>query len=84
MGHFKTEYNLEIQMLSQGVSILYSSFANKKKIEERMPMLMSKIITSITKKKYPPHQLFIILKLIENDIDIDEEVEIPYVRFRFR
>lgn len=84
MEHFKTEYNLEIQMLSQGVSILYSFFANKKKVAERMPMPMSQIITSITKKEFPPNQLFIILELIANDIDTDEEVEIPYVKFRFR
>lgn len=84
MEHFKTEYNLEISMLSQGVSILYSFFANKKKVEERMPMPMSKIITSITKKEFPPNQLFLILELIANDLDTDEEVEIPYVKFRFR
>jgi ubiquitin-activating enzyme E1 len=84
MEYFKTNYNLEIQMLSQGVSILYSFFANKKKVEERMRMPMSQIITSITKKDFPPNQLFIILELIANDIDTDEEVEIPYVKFRFR
>lgn len=84
MEHFKTEYNLEISMLSQGVSILYSFFANKKKVAERLPMPMSKIITSITKKEFPPNQLFIILELIANDLDTDEEVEIPYVKFRFR
>jgi ubiquitin-activating enzyme E1 len=84
MEYFKTNFNLEIQMLSQGVSILYSFFANKKKVEERMKMPMSKIITSITKKEFPPNQLFIILELIANDIDTDEEVEIPYVKFRFR
>merc|ERR1712038_54930 len=84
MEYFKTKYNLDVQMLSQGVSILYSFFANRKKVEERMPMPMSKIITSITKKEFPPNQLFIILELIANDIDTDEEVEIPYVKFRFR
>ena len=84
MEHFKTEYNLEISMLSQGVSILYSFFSNKKKVAERLPMPMSKIITSITKKEFPPNQLFIILELIANDLDTDEEVEIPYVKFRFR
>jgi len=84
MEHFKNEYNLEVSMLSQGVSILYSFFANKKKVAERMKMPMSKIITSITKKEFPPNQLFLVLELIANDLDTDEEVEIPYVKFRFR
>jgi len=84
MEYFKSKFNLDIQMLSQGVSILYSFFANKKKVEERMKMPMSEIITSITGKEFPPNQLFIILELIANDIDTDEEVEIPYVKFRFR
>eukprot|EP00559_Dactyliosolen_fragilissimus_P003029 CAMPEP_0184864792 /NCGR_PEP_ID=MMETSP0580-20130426/16092_1 /TAXON_ID=1118495 /ORGANISM="Dactyliosolen fragilissimus" /LENGTH=1052 /DNA_ID=CAMNT_0027363711 /DNA_START=158 /DNA_END=3316 /DNA_ORIENTATION=- len=84
MDYFETEYNLEISMLSQGVSILYSFFANKKKVEERMKMPLSKIVTSITKKEFPPSQLFIILELIANDLTTDEEVELPYVKFRFR
>lgn len=84
IDYFKEELNLEISMLSQGVSILYSFFANKKKVEERMPMKMSDIITSITKKEFPPNQLFIILEIIANDLDTDEEVEIPYIKFRFR
>ena len=61
-----------------------SFFANKKNVEERKKMPMSKIIESITKKEFPPNQLYIILKLIANDLDTDEEVEIPYVKFRFR
>lgn len=82
--HFETEYNLEISMLSQGVSILYSFFANKKKVAERMKMPMSKIVQSITKKEFPPNQLFIILEIIANDKTTDEEVDLPYVKFRFR
>jgi len=82
--YFESEYNLEISMLSQGVSILYSFFANKKKVAERMKMPMSKIVESITKKEFPPNQLFIILELIANDKDTDEEVELPYIKFRFR
>ena len=84
MDFFQNEYNLEISMLSQGVSILYSFFANKKKVEERMKMPMSKIVTSITKKEFPPNQLFIIFEVIANDLETDEEVELPYVKFRFR
>lgn len=84
MDHFEKEYNLEISMLSHGVSILYSFFANKKKVEERKAMKMTEVITSITKKEFPPNQLFIILEVIANDLTTDEEVELPYIRYRFR
>jgi len=84
MDFFQSEYNLEISMLSHGVSILYSFFANKKKVEERMVMPMSEVVSSIAKKEFPPNQLFIILEVIANDLDTDEEVELPYVKFRFR
>lgn len=84
MDHFENEYNLEISMLSYGVSILYSFFANKKKVEERKAMKMTEVITSITKKEFPPNQLFIVLEVIANDKGTDEEVELPYIKFRFR
>lgn len=84
MDYFEKEFNLEISMLSHGVSILYSFFANKKKVEERKAMRMTEVITSITKKEFPPNQLFIILEIIANDKSTDEEVELPYVKFRFR
>lgn len=47
MDYFKTEYNLEISMLSQGVSIIYSFFANKQKIKERMKMPMSQVVQTV-------------------------------------
>jgi ubiquitin-activating enzyme E1 len=84
MTYFENEYNLEISMLSFGVSILYSFFANKKKVEERKAMKMTEVIHDITKKEFPPNQLFIILEVIANDKDTDEEVELPYIKYRFR
>jgi ubiquitin-activating enzyme E1 len=84
MDYFEKEYNLEISMLSYGVSILYSFFANKKKVEERKAMKMTEVIHSITKKEFPSNQLFIILEVIANDIETGEEVELPYIKFRFR
>ena len=84
MDHFEREYNLEISMLSHGVSILYSFFANKKKVQERKAMPITDVITSITKKEFPPNQLFLTLEVIANDKETDEEVEIPYVKLRFR
>jgi len=82
MDYFEKEYNLEISMLSHGVSILYSFFANKKKVEERKAMKMTDVITSITKKEFPPEQLFIILEVIANEKETDEEVDLPYIKFR--
>lgn len=84
MAYFEKEYNLEISMLSHGVSILYSFFANKKKVEERKAMKMTDVITSITKKEFPPNQLFIILEVIATEKETDEEVDLPYIKFRFR
>ncbi len=84
LQYFETEYNLDVSMISHGVSILFSFFANPKKLEERKKMKMSEVVTSITKKEFPPNQLFIILEIIANDIETDEEVELPYVKYRFR
>merc|ERR1712194_641960 len=84
MDYFEKEYNLEISMLSYGVSILYSFFANKKKVEERKAMKMTDVISSITKKELPPDQLFIILEVIANDKETDEDVDLPYIKFRYQ
>ncbi|KAL7544190.1 hypothetical protein ACHAWF_007572 [Thalassiosira exigua] len=84
ISFFETEYNLDVSMISHGVSILFSFFANKKKLAERMKMKMSEVVESVTKKELPPNQLFLIFEIIANDLDTDEEVELPYVKFRFR
>jgi len=84
MEYFEKEYQLEISMLSYGVSILYSFFANKKKVEERKKMKMSDIVQSMTKKDLPPNQLFIVLEMIVNDLKTGDEVEIPYIKFRLK
>jgi len=84
MGHFKEEYNLDVTMLCQGVSILYSFFANKKKVEERMKMTMSEVVRTVSKKELPENQNYIVFEIIANDFDTDEEVEVPYVKFKYR
>merc|ERR1719263_1970699 len=82
--YFEDEYGLDVSMISHGVSILFSFFANKKKLAERMTMKMSEVVESVTKKALPGNQLFLVFEIIANDLDTDEEVELPYVKFRFR
>ena len=84
LSYFDKEHNLEVTMLSSGVSILYAFYLNKKKLDERMTMKMSELVTSISKKDLPPNQLFIILELMASDKETDEDVDLPYVKFRFR
>jgi len=84
LDFFESEYKLEISMLSYGVSILFSFFANAKKVAERKKMKMSELVQSISKKALPPDQLFLVLEVIATDIESDEEVEVPYLKLRIR
>ena len=68
-------------MISSGVSILYSFFTNRKKLQERMPMPMSQLVTEVSKVEMKPKQVFITFEVCCNDED-DEDVEVPYVRYR--
>ena len=71
-------------MLSQGVAILYGFFANKQKVAKRMKMRMSEVVKDVTKKYLPDNQLLLIFEIIANNIDTDEEMELPNIKFRIR
>jgi hypothetical protein len=51
---FKTKHQLEVTMVSSGVSILYSFFTNAKKLAERMPMTMCVCPPSLPLNHFPP------------------------------
>ena len=74
-------YGVVLQMLSSGVSILYSDFMDKKKRTARLAMGIRELVENVTKKSLPIDQKYLILEVIVADVDTDEEVEIPYVRF---
>ncbi|OZJ02072.1 Ubiquitin-activating enzyme E1 1 [Bifiguratus adelaidae] len=83
MDFFQQEHELEVTMLSSGVTMLYSFFMPKKKLEERLPMRMSKLVETVSKKPVPPHVKSLVVEICVNDKE-GEDVEVPYVRVQIR
>jgi ubiquitin-activating enzyme E1 len=50
MQYFQSEYQLEVSMLSSGVTILFSDFMDRKKVAERKVMPLKKLVETVTKK----------------------------------
>ena len=47
-------------------------------------MPMSQLVTEVSKTEYKPTQNFVTFEICCNDVEDDEDVEVPYVRYRFR
>ncbi|KAF7301498.1 UBA-e1-C domain-containing protein [Mycena indigotica] len=75
---FKTTHKLDVTMVSQGVSMLWSSFVNPKKSKERLPLKFSKLVETVSKKPIPPHTKNLITEVMVSDED-GEDVEVPYI-----
>ena len=75
--HFDDQ-GLSVTMVSSGVSLLYASFYPPSKLKDRMPLKMSKLVETISKKPVPEHQKNVIFEITAEDTT-EEDVEVPYV-----
>ncbi|CAE6422306.1 unnamed protein product [Rhizoctonia solani] len=75
---FETNHKLDISMVSQGVSMLWSSFTPPKKSQERLPMKISELVEHVSKKPIPPWTKNLILEVIAADEE-GEDVEVQSI-----
>ncbi|KAL5110204.1 Ubiquitin-like modifier-activating enzyme 1 [Taenia crassiceps] len=80
LDYFKNQHKLEITMLSQDVSMLYSFFMPPNKRNERLKMQMPHLVETVSKKRIPAHVNALVFELCATDLD-GEDVEVPYVRY---
>ncbi|TPX71107.1 hypothetical protein SpCBS45565_g01260 [Spizellomyces sp. 'palustris'] len=74
---FQQKHELEVTMLSCGASMLHASFMPKK---ERLPMPISKLVETVSKKPIAPHVKALILEVCVNDRE-GEDVSVAMSNF---
>ena len=74
---FFEEKGLTVTMVSSGVSLLYASFYPQSKLKDRMPLKMTKLLETISRKPIPEEAINIIFEITAEDVT-EEDVEIPY------
>ncbi|KAF8592588.1 ubiquitin activating enzyme [Ramaria rubella] len=78
---FKEKHALDVTMVSQGVSMLWSSFVGKKKSEERLSLKMSALVEFVSKKPLPKHTRHLLVEVMVSDEE-GEDVEVPFIVVR--
>lgn len=81
LHRFELNENLEITMLSYGVTLLYASFFPIKKVEARFEMRITELIKEVSKKPVPEHVKNLILEICCDDLN-GEDVEVPYINIK--
>ncbi|KAK4049633.1 E1 ubiquitin-activating protein [Microbotryomycetes sp. JL221] len=84
----REKHKLEVTMLSSGVSMLYSGWMPKKKLDERLAMKLSKLVESVSKKPVPDYTTNLVFEVMVDTIpegdEEPEDVEVPFIQVKIR
>ncbi|KAK8777811.1 hypothetical protein V5799_020848, partial [Amblyomma americanum] len=82
LDYFKNKHNVEITMMSYGVSMLYSFIMQPPKVTERLNLPMSQVVSQVSKKPIEPHVRSLIFDLWCNDsngVELDDVLTVRYL-----
>uniref|UniRef100_A0A1I8GM96 E1 ubiquitin-activating enzyme n=1 Tax=Macrostomum lignano TaxID=282301 RepID=A0A1I8GM96_9PLAT len=80
IDHFQEKHKLEVTMITQGISMLFSFFMPPAKKKARLGCEISKVVEEVTKKPIPAHVKSLVIELSCNDSE-GEDVDVPYVKY---
>lgn len=78
IDYFKNEHKLDVGMVSQGVSMLFSFFMPKKKLDERLDLKFSDLVEHVSKKPVEDWQKSLLCEIMVTDEE-GEDVDVPFV-----
>jgi len=84
MDHIKSEYNLEVTMMSCNASIIYAFFMTKDKLQDRLNKKLTEVILGVNPKAIPASKSSVVLEVCCSRIEDDEEVDVPFVKYIFK
>lgn len=76
---FESKYGLEISMISCGNLLLYASFFPPKKLQERLPLPISKVAELVSQKPLPEGENTLQLEICADDQDGEDVEDLPFV-----
>eukprot|EP00850_Spirogloea_muscicola_P005835 SM000027S09616 [mRNA] locus=s27:375938:382308:- [translate_table: standard] len=80
---FKQQHGLEVTMMSYGKSLLYAEFLSKKKLQERMRMLLLELVETVGKVPAAGNLDSLTFSISCSDAN-DEDVEVPDITVQIR
>ena len=78
---FEKKYQVNVDMISCGPAMIFSSFLRGDRRKTRLGMLVTQAYKEVTKEEIPPDTKVIPLILACSDLDSGEDLEIPTVEY---